>query len=94
LLTYGLPDLNSMVAAGPRQRQAIADVVAAAVRTHEPRLADVRVLLPEPFSPRQRTLRLLIEGRLNAEPATWIAFEARLARGTGQYAVESTTPDN
>lgn len=72
-----------------RRRESIAKAVADAIRTHEPRLADVRVLLPAPFSPRERTLRLLIEGRLEVAPATWVAFEARLARGTGQYSVES-----
>lgn len=89
ILTYGLPDIGSLESTGPRQRELMAAAVTAAIRIHEPRLVDVRVLLPEPFSPRDRTLRLLIEGRLQVAPATWVAFEARLARGTGQYSVES-----
>lgn len=89
ILTYGLPDIGSLEAAGARQRETIAAAVANAINIHEPRLVDVRVLLPDPFSSRERTLRLLIEGRLQVAPATWVAFEARLARSTGHYSVES-----
>jgi type VI secretion system protein ImpF len=90
ILTYGLPDIGSLELCGARQRETMAEAVALAIRRHEPRLRDVRVLTPDPFSPRERTLRLLIEGRLQVEPATWVAFEARLARGSGQYTVEMT----
>ncbi len=89
ILTYGLPDISSLEAAGVKQRESIARAVADAIRIHEPRLQDVRVLMPNPFSPLDRTMRLLIEGRLAVAPATWVAFEARLARGSGQYSVES-----
>jgi type VI secretion system lysozyme-like protein len=90
ILTYGLTDIGSLELCGGKQRERMADAVTQAIRLHEPRLRDVRVLIPDPFSAKERTLRLLVEGRLQVEPATWVAFEARLARGTGQYTVQST----
>jgi type VI secretion system protein ImpF len=90
ILTYGLLDIGSMELCGGRQREKMAECVAEAIRKHEPRLQDVRVLIPDPFSPKDRTLRLLVEGRLQVDPATWVAFEARLARGTGEYTVQTT----
>lgn len=90
ILTYGLTDIGSLELCGGKQRERMAEAVAETIRLHEPRLRDVRVLIPDPFSPKERTLRLLVEGRLQVEPATWVAFEARLARGTGEYTVQST----
>jgi type VI secretion system protein ImpF len=90
ILTYGLTDIGSLELCGGRQRERMAEAVAEAIRLHEPRLRDVRVLIPDPFTPKERTLRLLVEGCLQVEPATWVAFEARLARGTGQYTVQTT----
>ncbi len=90
ILTFGLTDIGSLELCGGKQREKMAEAVTEAIRLHEPRLRDVRVLIPDPFSPKERTLRLLVEGRLDADPATWVAFEARLARGTGEYTVQST----
>ncbi len=89
ILTFGLTDIGSLELCGGKQRERMAEAVAESIRLHEPRLRDVRVLIPDPFSPKERTLRLLVEGRLQADPATWVAFEARLARGTGEYTVET-----
>jgi type VI secretion system protein ImpF len=89
ILTFGLTDIGSLELCGGKQRERMAEAVTESIRMHEPRLRDVRVLIPDPFSPKERTLRLLVEGRLQVDPATWVAFEARLARGTGQYTVES-----
>lgn len=89
ILTFGLTDIGSLELCGGKQRERMAEAVTAVIRRHEPRLRDVRVLIADPFSPKERTLRLLVEGRLQVDPATWVAFEARLARGSGEYTVET-----
>lgn len=89
ILTFGLTDIGSLELCGGKQRQRMAEAVAETIRLHEPRLRDVRVMIPDPFSPKERTLRMLVEGRLQVDPATWVAFEARLARGTGEYRIET-----
>ena len=91
ILTFGLTDIGSLELCGGKQRERMAEAVSDSIRLHEPRLRDVRVLIPDPFSPKERTLRLLVEGRLQVDPATWVAFEARLARGTGEYTVQAAT---
>src|SRR5690606_3622947 len=49
ILTFGLTDIGSLELCGGKQRERMAEAVAATIRLHEPRLRDVRVLIPDPF---------------------------------------------
>ncbi len=67
VVTYGLPDLSGFNPGSPVDQQRLRQVVEAAVRTFEPRLAAVGVTLV-PASATDRSLRLRIDARLLIEP--------------------------
>jgi len=85
---FGLPDITSMSADAPSDRQRLAQRVKEVIRTHEPRLADVRVLMPEEKSGATRLVRFVVEGTLRMEPnPEQVVFDTVLEVASGRFRV-------
>jgi type VI secretion system protein ImpF len=84
---YGLPDLVSISAMTPQQRDEIGRLLETVVATFEPRLRDVRATLLTDAEGGERIVRFRIDARLVMEPAPEVIFETVLDRNTGRYSV-------
>jgi type VI secretion system protein ImpF len=89
ILAFGLPDLTSMQAITPQQRQAISLMLENIVSTFEPRLKDVRAVLMEGGDAATPNLRFRIDARLCLNPAPEVAFETTLELTTGRYSIRN-----
>src|SRR5262245_26583097 len=69
IIGYGLPDLTSLNALTPQQREEIGRVLEIVVAKYEPRLRDVRATMIDPGDGKQRTVRFRIDARLCIDPA-------------------------
>lgn len=87
IYAYGLPDLTSLNATTPQQREEIGQVLEATIAQFEPRLKDIRATLLDPGDGKERTVRFRIEARLNMDPAPDVAFDTILELTTGRYSV-------
>jgi type VI secretion system protein ImpF len=89
IATYGIPELTSLNAITPQQREAIGRVLEQAVMRFEPRLRSVQARLTEGASQADRKIHFLLRARLVVEPATEVAFETVLELATGYASVQS-----
>jgi type VI secretion system protein ImpF len=88
---YGLPDLNSLNAISPQQREEIGKLIERVVSTFEPRLRAVRAVVVESGGGGfERTVRFRLEALLNVDPAPEVAFETILELTTGHYTIQPT----
>jgi type VI secretion system protein ImpF len=87
ILAYGFPDLTSLNAITPEQRDQIGRLLEGIIGRYEPRLRDIRATLVDPGDGKQRTIRFRIEARLRVEPAPEVAFDTILELTTGHYSV-------
>ena len=87
LIAYGLPDLTSLNAVTPSEREAIGRVIEGVIARFEPRLRDVRASLVETFDQNDRSVRFQIEARLNVDPHPEIGFETVLELMTGHASI-------
>jgi type VI secretion system protein ImpF len=92
VVAYGLPDLASLNAYTPQQREAIGRVIEGAITQFEPRLRDVRATLKDPGADTQRTVRFHVDARLAMEPAPEVAFETILELTTGHASIRPSEP--
>jgi type VI secretion system protein ImpF len=88
LVTYGMPDIASLNALTPKQREEIGRVIESAIALYEPRLRDVQVSLLDVNSDLERNITFQVTARLDLEPALEIAFATELQLSTGQYKVK------
>jgi type VI secretion system protein ImpF len=88
ILGYGLPDLASLDAITPQQREEIGRILEAVVLRYEPRLRDVRATLVDGGESKQPMVRFHIDARLCVEPAPDVAFETILELTTGHSSVK------
>jgi type VI secretion system protein ImpF len=88
LVGYGLPDLTSLNALTPSQREEIGRVLETAVGRYEPRLKEVRATLIEQPGSKQQTVRFRVEARLALDPAPEVAFDTVLELLTGHNSVK------
>jgi type VI secretion system protein ImpF len=88
---YGLPDLTSLNAITPSQREGIGRLIEGVVANFEPRLQDVHAHLVDSPDPLERTVRFRIDARLNLDPAPEVAFHADLELTTGHYKVSAAS---
>lgn len=88
ILGYGMPDLTSLDAITPQQREEIGRLLAGVIQRFEPRLRDVRATLVGADDSKQSTVRFRIDARLALEPAPEVAFETILELTTGHSAVQ------
>jgi type VI secretion system protein ImpF len=84
LLEYGMPDLVSLNAITPKQRQHIGHLVANVITEFEPRLRDVKVTLVDGSKESDPQLHFHIQARLNLEPYPELAFDTILKPTTGE----------
>jgi type VI secretion system protein ImpF len=91
IIAFGLPDLTSINAITPNQREDIGRVIEHIVTTFEPRLKEVRAILTDPGDGKQRTVKFRIEARLCLEPAPEVAFDTVLELSNGHYSVQSSS---
>ena len=87
---FGLPDLTSLNAISPAQREAIGRIIETMIERFEPRLRDVRATLVEGRSTGERSIRFHIDARLCLDPAPEVAFDTILELMTGQYLVKNS----
>ncbi|MGD8319556.1 MAG: type VI secretion system baseplate subunit TssE [Gemmatimonadota bacterium] len=85
---FGVPDVSSLSADAPGDRQRLAQRLKDAIRTHEPRLADVRIRIPERDEGPLRLVRFVVEGTLRMEPnPEQVVFDTVLEVASGRFRV-------
>lgn len=83
---YGLPDFSSF---RQKDQDKLVRLLTAAIKTFEPRLANVKVYPSEAAEPGFRTLRMRIEGTLLMDPAPeHVSFDTVLELTSGEYEVK------
>lgn len=89
LYNYGLPDFSTYAIASPKDQTRLVRGLQAAVKTFEPRLANVRIV-PLEINPKGlRTMRIRIEGLLMMDPAPeHISFDTMLQLTTGDFRIK------
>lgn len=92
IVGYGLPDLISLDAVTPSQREEIGHNLEAIVAQFEPRLKDVRATIVEGGDGKERTVKFRIAARLCLDPAPEVAFDTVLELATGHYTVQPSSP--
>lgn len=91
VLTYGLPDLTSFAATSDDARETLRWAVEEAIHRFEPRLVNVRVVLREPESKFDRTLRLTVEAWLAMDPEPVpVQFDTVVEPSSGVYKVKGS----
>jgi type VI secretion system protein ImpF len=89
LYNYGLPDFSAYSIASPKDQTKLVRALQAAVKTFEPRLANIRVVPVEINPNGLRTLRIRIEGLLMMDPAPeHISFDTTLQLTTGDFRIK------
>jgi type VI secretion system protein ImpF len=89
LYSYGLPDFSTYAIASPKDQAKLVRVLQTAVKSFEPRLANVKVV-PLEINPKGlRTMKIRIEGLLLMDPAPeHISFDTTLQLTTGDFSVK------
>jgi len=88
VLTYGLPDFSAMALSSTRDQHRLRQVVEFAIRTFEPRLAGVSVMLSPPTTS-DRTIRLHVDARLLIDPSPEpIGFDIIVPLHASKYEVK------
>ena len=89
---YGLPDFSTYAIASPKDQARLVRGLQAAVKTFEPRIANVRIV-PIEINPKGlRTMRIRIEGLLMMDPAPeHISFDTTLQLTTGDFRIKDET---
>lgn len=88
VLGFGLPDLTSLNAITFQQQEEIGRVIEMVVTRFEPRLKDVKAILQEASTGKERSVRFHIEAKMCIDPAPEVAFDTILELTTGQYSVK------
>jgi type VI secretion system protein ImpF len=89
LYSYGLPDFSTYAIASAKDQSRLVRGLQAAVKTFEPRLANIKVV-PLEINPKGlRTMRIRIDGLLMMDPAPeHISFDTTLQLTTGDFRVQ------
>jgi type VI secretion system protein ImpF len=89
LYNFGLPDFSAYSIGSPKDQTRLVRALQAAVKTFEPRMANVRIVPMEVTSTGLRTLRIRIEGLLLMDPAPeHISFDTTLQLTTGDFRIK------
>lgn len=89
IITYGLPDLTSINAITPQQRDDIGRIIESVVAQFEPRLKDIKATMLEAGDGKERTVKFRVDARLRVDPAPEVAFDTILELSTGHTAVKA-----
>lgn len=85
---FGLPEVVSMRATSPEDRQKVARLLEKSIALYEPRLSNIRaVLITDSVGAQSGTLNFRVEARLRLDPAPEVVFETLLEFATGQSRV-------
>ncbi|MBC7924295.1 MAG: type VI secretion system baseplate subunit TssE [Bryobacteraceae bacterium] len=86
---FGLQDFTAFSIASPKDQAKLLKSIQTAIRTYEPRIANLRMIDLSLPGKNSRTLRLRIEGLLLMDPAPeHVSFDTVLELASGQYGVE------
>ena len=89
---FGMPEMVSMRASSPEDRQNIGRVLERIIGQYEPRLSNIKaVLVGDTKDTKHGTVNFRIEGRLRLDPAPEVVFETLLEFATGQSRIEETS---
>ncbi|CAL93914.1 type VI secretion system baseplate subunit TssE [Azoarcus olearius] len=89
LLTFGLPDFDSLNLHGAPDRRRLTDEVRRAIERNEPRLARVQVsMVASPANGQPIRLRIAAELRSDARRRTPVSFDATLQLSSNAYRVK------
>jgi type VI secretion system protein ImpF len=89
---FGLPEMVSMRASSPEDRQKIGRVLEKVIGQYEPRLSNIKaVLVGDTKDTKHGTVNFRIEGRLRLDPAPEVVFETLLEFASGQSRIEETS---
>ncbi len=89
---FGMPEMVSMRASSPEDRQKIGRVLEKIIGQYEPRLSNIKaVLVGDTKDTKHGTVNFRIEGRLRLDPAPEVVFETLLEFATGQSRIEETS---
>lgn len=87
IVAYGLPDLVSLNAITPQEREEIGRRLEEVISLFEPRLRDVRATMVQSGDTKERHIRFRVEARLALDPAPDVAFDTVLELASGQYSI-------
>lgn len=93
LAEYGIPDLTSFHLKNKEDQDRLTRLIENAIRTFEPRLQRVKVILKNKNESEeyQNNLRFAIEGMLKMEPSPErVVFDTQLELSSGEYKVQGT----
>ena len=89
---FGLPDFSAYSIAAPKDQSRLMRALQGAIKTFEPRMANVRILPLEVTSTGLRTLRIRIEALLLMDPAPeLISFDTTLQLTTGDFHIKDNS---
>lgn len=92
VIAYGLPDLTSLDASTPQQREDIGRVIETVVAQFEPRLKDIRAsMIDSGEKSKDRRVRFHIDAKLRVDPAPEVAFDTILELTSGHTDVKQST---
>jgi len=84
-----LPDFTAYSLSSPKDQSKLLRALQLAVKTFEPRLANVRIVSVEVVSAGSRTLRFRIDGLLMMDPSPeHVSFDTALELTSGEYKVK------
>lgn len=91
VIAYGLPDLTSLDASTPQQREDIGRVIETVVAMFEPRLKDIRAnMIDSGEKSKDRRVRFHIDAKLRVDPAPEVAFDTILELTSGHADVKQS----
>ncbi len=89
IICYGLPDLAALEGNTRFQRAEIGHSIRQVIQRFEPRLRAVEVILPaDDLNTVLPSVRFLVSGQLNLEPAPEVAFDTILEIASGHFQVK------
>jgi len=92
LYNFGIPDFSAYSIASQKDQTKLIKALQAAIKTFEPRMANVRILPLEVTTTGLRALRIRIEGLLLMDPAPeHISFDTTLQLTTGDFRIKDST---
>lgn len=88
IIAYGLPDLTTLNATTPQEREDIGRVIESIVAQFEPRLKDIKATMLDTAESKDRSVRFHIDAKLCVDPAPEVAFDTILELTTGHASVK------
>lgn len=89
VVNYGIPDLIGLDMGSNKIRSSFLKEVEEVIRYFEPRFLEVKVIVTNSSSKKDRTLKFRIEGQIQAYPAPEpVVFDSELEPSLGRFSIE------